>query len=111
MEPAALINFHPFTNLNSLKVRDIVARLRNLGRPPSPLSSRERTDVDELLAWMARRERDPEKVWAFHDQRRADETRGAAAFTWPPEYTHYSYGALEGASVLAEILHRRGHPF
>lgn len=28
MEPAALINFHPFTNLNSLKVRDIVARLK-----------------------------------------------------------------------------------
>jgi [NiFe] hydrogenase diaphorase moiety large subunit len=28
MEPAALINFHPFTNLNSLKVRDIVAQLK-----------------------------------------------------------------------------------
>ena len=28
MEPAALINFYPFTNLNSLKVRDIVAKLK-----------------------------------------------------------------------------------
>jgi [NiFe] hydrogenase diaphorase moiety large subunit len=28
MEPAALINFHPFTNLNSLKIRDIVAQLK-----------------------------------------------------------------------------------
>ena len=28
MEPAALIDFYPFTNLNSLKVRDIVARLK-----------------------------------------------------------------------------------
>jgi [NiFe] hydrogenase diaphorase moiety large subunit len=36
MEPAALINFHPFTNLNSLKVRDIVARLRK-GEPPAKL--------------------------------------------------------------------------
>ena len=27
-EPAALINFYPFTNLNSLKIRDIVQRLR-----------------------------------------------------------------------------------
>ena len=28
MEPAALIDFHPFTNLNSMKVKDIVARLK-----------------------------------------------------------------------------------
>jgi [NiFe] hydrogenase diaphorase moiety large subunit len=28
MEPAALIDFYPFTNLNSLKVRDIVAKLK-----------------------------------------------------------------------------------
>ena len=27
-EPAALINFHPFTNLNSLKVRQIIAKLK-----------------------------------------------------------------------------------
>jgi len=33
MEPAALINFHPFTNLNSLKVKDIVARLRQGASP------------------------------------------------------------------------------
>mgnify|MGYP000647511347 CR=1 FL=1 len=31
------------------RVARIVARLRNLGRPPSPPSSREPTDVDELL--------------------------------------------------------------
>jgi len=31
------------------RVARIVARLRNLGRPPAPLSSRERTDVRELL--------------------------------------------------------------
>ena len=28
MEPAALINFQPFTNLNSLKVREIITRLK-----------------------------------------------------------------------------------
>jgi [NiFe] hydrogenase diaphorase moiety large subunit len=28
MEPAALINFHPFTNLNTLKVKHIVAELK-----------------------------------------------------------------------------------
>lgn len=33
LEPAALIDFHPFTNLNSLKVRDIVARLRMGAKP------------------------------------------------------------------------------
>ncbi len=33
LEPAALINFHPFTNLNSLKVRDIVARLKQGASP------------------------------------------------------------------------------
>ena len=31
-EPAALINFHPFTNLNSLKVREIVKALRKGAR-------------------------------------------------------------------------------
>ena len=36
MEPAALINFHPFTNLNSLKVKDIVARLRR-GESPEDI--------------------------------------------------------------------------
>ena len=33
MEPAALINFHPFTNLNSLKVKDIVAQLKQGALP------------------------------------------------------------------------------
>ena len=33
MEPAALINFHPFTNLNSLKVKDIVARMKQGASP------------------------------------------------------------------------------
>ena len=33
MEPAALINFYPFTNLNSLKVRDIVTRLKQGASP------------------------------------------------------------------------------
>lgn len=33
MEPAALINFQPFTNLNSLKVRDIITRLRQGADP------------------------------------------------------------------------------
>jgi len=33
MEPAALIDFYPFTNLNSLKVKDIVARLKQGASP------------------------------------------------------------------------------
>lgn len=33
MEPAALIDFYPFTNLNSLKVRDIVAKLKQGASP------------------------------------------------------------------------------
>ena len=33
LEPAALINFHPSTNLNSLKVRDIVAQLKQGANP------------------------------------------------------------------------------
>jgi [NiFe] hydrogenase diaphorase moiety large subunit len=33
MEPAALINFYPFINLNSLKVRDIVTRLKQGASP------------------------------------------------------------------------------
>jgi len=32
-EPAALIDFHPFTNLNSLKVRDIITRLKHGASP------------------------------------------------------------------------------
>ena len=33
MEPAALINFQPFTHLNSMKVRDIVGKLRQGATP------------------------------------------------------------------------------
>ena len=33
MEPAALINFQPFTHLNSMKVRDIVSQLRQGAAP------------------------------------------------------------------------------
>ena len=33
MEPSALINFRPFTNLNSLKVRDIIAQLKQGADP------------------------------------------------------------------------------
>jgi [NiFe] hydrogenase diaphorase moiety large subunit len=33
LEPAALINFYPFTNLTSLKVKDIVARLKQGASP------------------------------------------------------------------------------
>lgn len=33
LEPAALINFYPFTNLNSLKVKDIVSRLKQGASP------------------------------------------------------------------------------
>ncbi len=33
LEPAALINFYPFTNLNSLKVKEIVARLKQGASP------------------------------------------------------------------------------
>jgi len=33
LEPSALINFHPFTNLHSLKVKDIVARLKRGASP------------------------------------------------------------------------------
>jgi len=32
-EPSALINFHPFTNLNSLKVKQIVAKLKQGANP------------------------------------------------------------------------------
>ena len=33
LEPAALIDFHPFTNLNTLKVKEIVARLKQGAAP------------------------------------------------------------------------------
>lgn len=34
-EPAALINFYPFTNLNAIKVKDIITALRNGASPAS----------------------------------------------------------------------------
>ena len=34
-EPAALINFYPFTNLNAIKVKDIINSLRNGALPES----------------------------------------------------------------------------
>ena len=37
-----------------------------------------------------------------------DDQRRAGSFTWPPTYTGYSYGALEGAVVQAVVLHRWG---
>jgi [NiFe] hydrogenase diaphorase moiety large subunit len=36
LEPAAMINFHPFTNLNSLKVRDIIGQLKQ-GQSPADI--------------------------------------------------------------------------
>ncbi|MBI3184611.1 MAG: hypothetical protein HYZ28_20945 [Myxococcales bacterium] len=38
-----------------------------------------------------------------------DDMRRGCAFTWPPCHTGYAWGAFEGASVQAEILHRAGH--
>jgi [NiFe] hydrogenase diaphorase moiety large subunit len=34
-EPAALINFYPFTNLNAIKVKDIISKLKNGATPES----------------------------------------------------------------------------
>lgn len=34
-EPSALINFYPFTNLNAIKVKDIISKLRNGASPES----------------------------------------------------------------------------
>lgn len=39
-----------------------------------------------------------------------DDMRRGCPITWPPCYTNYPWGALEGATVMAEILHRRGYP-
>jgi [NiFe] hydrogenase diaphorase moiety large subunit len=54
MEPAALINFYPFTNLNSLKVRDIVAKLKQGANPadicdPVPDHIRSVPDSDKAI--------------------------------------------------------------
>jgi hypothetical protein len=37
-----------------------------------------------------------------------DDQRRAGPFRWPPPYTIYSYGALEGSVVQAAMLHRLG---
>ena len=39
-----------------------------------------------------------------------DDQRRTESFSWPPVYTHYSYGNLEGTVLIAEILSRRGYP-
>ena len=54
MEPAALIEFYPFTNLNSLKVRDIVAKLKQGANPadicdPVPDHIRSVPDSDKAI--------------------------------------------------------------
>jgi hypothetical protein len=38
-----------------------------------------------------------------------DDMRRGCAFTWPPCFTGYAWGAFEGVTVQAEILHRRGY--
>ena len=39
-----------------------------------------------------------------------DDMRRGCAIQFPPCPTGYPWGALEGATVMAEILHRRGYP-
>ncbi|MGH2522361.1 MAG: alginate lyase family protein, partial [Anaerolineales bacterium] len=39
-----------------------------------------------------------------------DEMRRGCSFQWPPCYTHYAWGGLQGAVVQAEILSRAGYP-
>lgn len=43
------------------------------------------------------------------DQSRCCETLTPRGFRWPPPYTHYAYGALEGTIVQASMLYRRGY--
>ena len=76
LEPAALINFYPFTQLNSLKVKDIVARLKQGASPASicdPVPDHIRSvpggdktiilrDYDHGTAVAPLRERSPESV-------------------------------------------------
>ncbi|MCB0835348.1 MAG: NAD(P)H-dependent oxidoreductase subunit E [Bacteroidetes bacterium] len=45
-EPAALINFYPFTNLNTLKVRSIIARLKK-GESPASFCDK----IEEKIRW------------------------------------------------------------
>lgn len=46
-EPAALINFHPFTNLNSLKVKNIITRLKQ-GASPAELCD----EIPNHIRWV-----------------------------------------------------------
>lgn len=39
-----------------------------------------------------------------------EEMRRGGRFRWPPKYTNYAWGALQGALVQAEILNRAGYP-
>jgi hypothetical protein len=39
-----------------------------------------------------------------------EEMRRGGRFRWPPGETNYPWGALQGALVQAEILHRAGYP-
>jgi hypothetical protein len=39
-----------------------------------------------------------------------EEMRRGGRFRWPPKYTNYAWGALQGALVQAEILSRAGYP-
>ncbi len=38
-----------------------------------------------------------------------EEMRRAGSFQWPPAYTNYAWGALQGAVVQAEILYQAGY--
>lgn len=37
-----------------------------------------------------------------------DDQQRAGNFTWPPAHTQYAYGGVEGAAVMAALLHRQG---
>jgi hypothetical protein len=39
-----------------------------------------------------------------------EEMRRGRGFRWPPKRTNYPWGALQGALVQAELLHRAGYP-
>ena len=39
----------------------------------------------------------------------ADDQRRTGEFTWPPPCGNYPHGALDGALLAAEILHRHGY--
>lgn len=39
-----------------------------------------------------------------------EEMRRGGRFRWPPRKTNYPWGALQGALVQAELLHRAGYP-